>query len=94
MAEAVPCNDNEESREFGGAYINLFVKAETKREALTRAKAHVAGEGWSWVSTEEASPAKREEFDDPDSLECYNEAWTNGISAAFYTWPLHEETVS
>ena len=36
MIEAAPNNSNPESKEFGGAYINCWVKASTQKEALKK----------------------------------------------------------
>ena len=97
MAEAAPSKDNDESKEFGGAYINIWVKSETKEAALTKAKEFIVDEGWVLVNDEEAYAVNRADYtDDPDMdapgvLECYDEACEQGISAIFYTWPLHEE---
>ena len=97
MAEAAPSKDNDESKEFGGAYINIWVKSETKEAALTKAKEFIVDEGWVLVNVEEAYAVNRADYiddpdmDDPDVLECYDEACEQGISAIFNTWPLHEE---
>lgn len=97
MAEAATSIDNDESKEFGGAYINIWVKAETKDAALTKAKEFIVDEGWVLVNVEEAYAVNRADYtddpdmDDPGVLECYDEACEQGISAIFYTWPLHEE---
>ena len=87
MAEAVPAKGNEEGTQFGGAYINIWVKATSQKEALKKARAHLRTEGWSLVHTEDLYAAKRDDFDKPDSQACYDEAEANGLSSTFYTWP-------
>lgn len=94
MIEAVPKQDNPESKEFGGAFINLWVKATTKNEALKKAKNYVDEVNWKFVNAEEISVAKRSTYiDKPDSLECYDEACEKGLSAIFYTWAIGEEII-
>jgi len=95
MIEAVPRSDNPESRELGGAYINCWVKAATQKEALIKAREYVDWENWIFIKTEDVFIAQRHfYFDEPASLECYDEACESGISAAFYTWPIDEKPVN
>ena len=91
MIEAVPCEDNEERLEYGGAFIACWVKAETEEAALTKAWAYVAEEKWKLISVEEKCAAHREAYlDDPESLECFDAAVRDGLAAIFYTWPPGE----
>ncbi len=91
MIEAVPCEDNAERLEYGSAFINCWVKAETEKAALAKAKAYVAEEKWEFKNIEEMFPARREWYlDEPESLACFDEAQQYGLSAIFYTWPLEE----
>ncbi len=92
MIEAVPSRNNPESNEFGGAYINCWVKASTQKDALNRAKDYINGENWTYIKTEDIWEAQRLSYIDlPDSLECYDEACKNGLSAIFNTWPVGED---
>ena len=91
MIEAVPNPDNPESEECKGAYINFWIKASTPEEALSLAKEYVDEENWSYVSTEDIGIARRALIDDPDSLQCYNEACEYGLAAAFYVWTNDED---
>lgn len=92
MIEAVPKQSNPESKEFGGAFINLWVKATTKNEALKKAKNYIDNVNWKFVNAEEISVVQRSKYiDKPDSLECYDEACENGLGAIFYTWAIGEE---
>ena len=91
MIEAVPNDDNEESKICRGAYVNFWVKAETIREAVKKAKQYIDEENWSFMRTMDSSVAQRESCaHDPDSLEGYDEACEFGIAAAFYTWETDE----
>ena len=92
MLEAIPCHNNPESNEFGGAYINCWVKASTRKEALQRAKEYIKNENWMFIKTEDIWEAQRQSYIDlSDSLECYDEACKNGLSAIFNTWPIDKD---
>lgn len=41
MIEAVPKSNNPESKEFGGAFVNCWVKSETKKDAIIRAEKYI-----------------------------------------------------
>lgn len=89
MIEAIPNKDNAESEEVGGAYINFWVKAKTKENALIKAKKYVDEVNWKSIKVEDTLIAKRDLYiDEPDSLDGYDEAYENGIAAIFYTWPI------
>lgn len=91
MMEAVPKPDNPEGRELGGAYVNCWVRAASKRAAEKKAREYIDAENWVYIKTEEAFiPDRRSYLDELDSLKCYDAACENGISAVFYTWPVHE----
>jgi len=48
---------------------------------------YIDNENWKSIKVKDSFIAKRDLYiDDPDSLECYDEASENGISAIFYTW--------
>ena len=72
------------------AEISIWVKAASKKEALKKARAHIRAEGWSFVHTDDLYAAKRDDFDDPASLTCYDEAEADGLSLIFYTWPADQ----
>ncbi|MBQ3101189.1 MAG: hypothetical protein IJC50_09385 [Clostridia bacterium] len=89
--EAVPNKTNPESKECAGAYINFWIKASSPEEALSIAKEYIVEEDWTYVDTEDMGIAKRELLDNPDSLECYDEACEYGLGAVFYAWTSDEE---
>ena len=92
MIEAIPNSNNPERNEFGGAYINCWVKASTQKEALKRAKDYIKNENWMFIKTEDIWEAQRQSYIDlPESLECYDEACKIGLSAIFNTWPIDED---
>ena len=52
MIEAIPCRNNPESKEFGGAFVNCWVKASTQKEALKRVQEYIKSENWMFIKTE------------------------------------------
>ena len=91
MIEAVPSTDNPESREFGGAYLNCWVRASTQEDALSKAREYILQEHWLPIKTEDIWEAQRQFYEDlPESLECYDEACKNGLSVIYNTWPIDE----
>lgn len=92
MIEAIPRETNIEKDEVGGAFINLWIKAESREIAIFKAKEYVDDEDWDFLNIEDIIIAQRDSYiDEPESLKCYDEACKNGIDAIFYTWPLDEE---
>lgn len=88
MAEAVPHQNNPESKEYGGAYVNCWVKADTPTDALSKFKEYILEQRWSLIKIEDMFTAQREKYlDVPDSLECYDNAVQYGLGAIFQTWP-------
>ena len=95
MIEATPNTSNPESKKFGGAYINCWVKASTQKEALKRAKDYIKNENWMFIKTEDIWEAQRQSYIDlPESLECYDDACKIGLSAIFNTWPIDEDNTN
>ena len=89
MVEATPKRDNPESKEYGGAYINCWVKADTPTDALRRVKEYIHGQHWNLVKLEDIFTVQRERYlNEPDSLEAYDNASRYGLDAIFYTWPI------
>ena len=95
MIEAIPKLHNPECNEFGGAFINCWVKASTQKDALNRAKEYINKKDWMFIKTDDIRIAQRQSYIDlPDSLECYDEACKFGLSAIFNTWPIYEDNVN
>ena len=89
MIEAIPYRNNPESKEFGGAFVNCWVKASAQEDALKRVQEFIKNENWMFIKTEDIWEAQRQSYIDlPDSLECYDEACEIGLSAVFNTWPI------
>ena len=95
MMEAVPGEGNEDALDCGGAFINCWVKAENKDAARSIAQKYLEDENWVFVKEEESNLAQRSYYaDDPDALECFDEACEFGLSAAFYMWPPENEKLN
>ena len=89
MIEAIPYRNNPESKEFGGAFVNCWVKASAQEDALKRVQEFIKNENWIFMKVEDIWEAQRQSYIDlPDSLECYDEACEIGLSAVFNTWPI------
>ena len=93
MLEAVPSESNPESKELGGAFVNCWVKAETMEDAFDEAVKDLGFQGWKFVRIEDEYITERERYlDNPESLECYDEACEYGMSGVFYTYPIEDES--
>lgn len=87
MFEAKPLPDNPESEDCGGSYINVWVNTEDSSFAMERAKKYIRNEGWEITKVEEMFVTNSQRYEDePESLECFNEALEYGISALFHIW--------
>jgi hypothetical protein len=87
--EAIPLQNNAESREFAGAFINCWVNTEVKKTAEINAVKYVKSEGWKVINIEEIFIAERKRYlDEPTSLKCFDQAVKYGAAAIFYTWPV------
>lgn len=92
IIEGEPKETNPESAETLGAYIDVWVKAESLEESIQKAKDYVDLEGWIIIDIIESSEVLRENYiADSDLLEYYDEAWEKGIIAVFYTWDSEGE---
>jgi hypothetical protein len=89
LFEGEPSLDNEESKDTAGAYINCWVNSEDEVTAKDKAIDYIFNQGWEKLNLEETYIAAREWYlDEPDSLECFEEALNCGIGAIFYTWSI------
>ena len=92
MVEAVPNCNNPESKKYSGAYINCWVKADSPVDAVKKVKKYIHKENWDLVNIEDVFSTQRERYlEEPDSLECYDNAVQYGLDAIFYTWPIDSD---
>jgi hypothetical protein len=91
MMEGIPMVDNPEKEEFDGAFINCWVNSVDITSALTKASKYIKSEGWRVLQIEDQMITNRERYErDPElleSLECFDQAVSEGVSAIFYVWP-------
>ncbi len=87
FVEAVPMKDNPESEYVDGAFVNCWIKADSTKSAIRKAKEYIKGEKWRWVNAEDMFTVERERYlDEPDSLEAYDYACEYGAMGVFYTF--------
>lgn len=92
LLEGKPYINNEEGKEVSGAYINCWVKANNETTAKDDAIKYINSQEWEPLNIEEMYVTNRERYiDEPDSLECYDQAINSGVGAIFYTWSIDEE---
>ena len=92
LIEAVPYATNDESKEFGGAYVNCWIKATNQQSAIKKAKAYIASERWETVNIEEIYLSNRNYYyDEPELKSCFDFACEHGVGAIFNTWSLEEK---
>ena len=92
LIEAKPMKNNPESEYLSGAYVNCWVKADTTKEAIKKAKEYIKWEKWEWLYAEDMYTVERERYlDEPDSLEAYDTACEYGAMGVFYTFSDDEE---
>lgn len=87
FVEAVPMKDNPESEYVDGAFVNCWIKADSVKSAIKKAKEYIKREKWRWVNAEDMFTVERERYlDEPDSLEAYDYACEYGAMGVFYTF--------
>jgi len=92
LMEAKPYSNNPESNEFGGAYVNCWVKAKNARLALQSAEEFLNSEGWEFVDIEEMNVSNRDSYiNEPEFLDCYDSACQNEVGAIFNAWEIEED---
>ncbi|MCW9134280.1 hypothetical protein OF830_26175 [Bacillus paramycoides] len=93
--EAIPHPDNPEKEECVGAYINCWVKSINEKKALNRAKKYVSNEGWEVIDILDRFIASRDLYESDneaeESLECFDKAMRNKISAIFYIFSSEDD---
>jgi hypothetical protein len=86
ILEGKPLPDNDESQEVSGGFINCWVKAANPDFALQAVNANAANEGWKVIRAEEIKIVNSENYQDPDAIECYEEAKKSGLGSVIYAW--------
>ncbi|WP_028777102.1 hypothetical protein [Shimazuella kribbensis] len=90
MFEAIPHSDNPKKDDCAGAFINCWVDSTDVNLALTEASNYINDEGWEVISMVDQFIASREQYEEDDklkeSLECFDQARSDGIAAVFHIW--------
>jgi hypothetical protein len=87
--EAEPNAGTDDFREFGGAYINVYIREISEAAALATAQREVAEAGWICKSIEKVEYVTRDDFtDEHEDLESFEQALVDGVVLDFYTFPI------
>lgn len=90
--EALPAPDSEHFALYGGAYINVFTDETAIEAAIAVAKSEVEESGWQIHRVPRAVWVTREDFgDDPEALECFEQALVDSVVSLVHTYPLGRE---
>lgn len=87
--EVHPAQDNEDFATVGGAYANCFVEAEDETEATEIVQEYFRINHWMVLSLEDGPfLTEADDYeDDPEWLEYFNEAVSEGECFIFHEWP-------
>jgi hypothetical protein len=91
--EASPSPGSENFETAGGAFVNCWVKATSKRKACEEASAAIKESGWTILAVEEQC---REVDDgtyagDAEGLEYYRQAVVDGECYVYHMWPVEAQ---
>ena len=88
--EVQPLPNNEYFATAGGAYVNCYVVAASAENAAKLAQANFIENSWAVVAVQDEPviTAREDFFDDSDTLQCFDEAVSNGECYVFHLWPL------
>ena len=89
IIEVLPKAGSDKSYEFGGAYVNCWVKGEDVREVLKRIDFILRNESWiiKEIRKQEIIDIHTHVYSE-DSLEYIQQAEVDGESFLVNTWPL------
>jgi hypothetical protein len=90
--EGFPDADNAEHAEFGGAFINCWVRAPSLDEALAIAAADIEATGWTIGEPLEAYTIERADYTDDQqaAIERFDQAQIDGEVYEYNTYPLDD----
>lgn len=87
---AKPSPDNEEYKNAGGAYINVWIDFKEQEAAEAIAKFYIEDSDWVTEETGEVSWVTEEEIDSDDDYLCFMEAKECGSCLVFHSWPEND----
>ena len=90
--EAVPNAGTDDFREYGGAYVNVYVRETSDAAALALAQREIAESGWTCTVIESVAYVTRDDFtSEDDGLESFEQALIDGVVLDFHTFPIGAE---
>jgi hypothetical protein len=91
--EAIPAPGSEHFETAGGAYVNCWVKVDSRREAQEQTSNAIAESGWRILGVEEQCREVTEDSysDDDEGLDHYREAVVNAECYVFHQWPIEPQ---
>ena len=92
IIRASPTPDTEQAEDSGGAYVNCWINFLIEDGAEHLAKFYVEQAGWMPEVTTEVRWVEQEDYeDDPEHLQFFSEAETDGASFVFNSWDISDE---
>lgn len=92
LIEAKPNKNNDECKEFAGAFVNCWIKANDEKSALKKAEEYIDSEMWEIINIEEIYLLEKDFYiDNPELKSCYDLACEYGTSAIFNCWSIEED---
>lgn len=86
---ARPAPNTSEFAELGGAFVNVWVDASARDEALHRATAEVKDVGWVVEEIEGVVAVSRADYEEDDpNLEYFDQALIDRLVCVFHEWPV------
>ena len=87
-----PTPNAQEYAEFEGAYVNCWIRNDSREEAQARAAELIRDYGWTVEALEDSGTVSSEDYqEDDEDREFYEQALVEGEVLVFNTWPRGEE---
>lgn len=89
---AAPTPEAQEYEQAGGAYVNCWIRSDSRDQAEARAATLIEDYGWDVEALEEQSTVTGADYgEDDEDREFYEQALVEGEVLVFNTWPAGEE---
>ena len=87
-----PTPNAQEFAESGGAYVNCWIRNDSRDDAQARAAELIRDYGWSVEALEDSGTVSSADYqEDDEDREFYEQALVEGEVLVFNTWPRGEE---
>ena len=88
--EAIPLPESEDFEEWGGAYVNCWVKAESEDEASKLASASIHERGGKIIAVEEECREVTQDVyaEDEEGRAYFDQAALDGECYVYHQWPI------